>query len=169
MDNLDRDIREAQRLGYGVHYGNYKADHPHTREVPADVAQAVPVKIRTCKRCGKEFQYDRLNGLGFFCSENCKKIQQKQNNADAVARYRGSMEPLICKVCGDPFIPTYRKQSYCSISCSNRAKNKLFGVVFACAQCGKEFKPRAKTSKYCCIECCNKAKRKKPVEAEENG
>ena len=32
MDNLDKDIRMAEKLGYGVHYGAFKADYPNTKE-----------------------------------------------------------------------------------------------------------------------------------------
>ena len=31
-DNLDLDVRRAQLLGYGIHYGRYKADHPNTKQ-----------------------------------------------------------------------------------------------------------------------------------------
>ncbi len=47
MDNLDRDVREARRLGYGVRYGRYKADHPHTKPDPN--AQVEEPEIRKCR------------------------------------------------------------------------------------------------------------------------
>ena len=28
MDRIEYDVMEAERLGYGIHYGHYKADHP---------------------------------------------------------------------------------------------------------------------------------------------
>lgn len=30
QDHLDYDVMRANELGYGPHYGNYKADHPET-------------------------------------------------------------------------------------------------------------------------------------------
>ena len=33
MDNLDKDITLARKLGYGAQYGKFKADYPNTREV----------------------------------------------------------------------------------------------------------------------------------------
>ena len=161
MDNLDRDVREAQRLGYGVHYGRYKADYPHTKPDPN--AQVEEPEIRTCRFCGKEYVRDRLSDLGNFCSDKCKGDHRKLNNAEAVARYRGKKEPLNCKVCGKPFIPSYSGHKYCSRSCAAHSKGALFGVLFTCAGCGKEFKPRAKTSKYCSLTCCNQHRFQKPV------
>jgi hypothetical protein len=167
MDNLDRDVREAQRLGYGVHYGRYKADHPHTKPDPN--AQVKAPEIRECRFCGKEYVLDRLSGLGNFCSDNCKLSHRRANNAQAVARSRRKKEPRNCKVCGKDFIPSYSGQKYCSRSCASYAKGALYGVMYTCAGCGKEFKPRAKTSKYCSLTCCYQHRFKKPaVETEEN-
>lgn len=28
LDNIEKDVIAAMELGYGVHYGHYKADHP---------------------------------------------------------------------------------------------------------------------------------------------
>ena len=32
LDNIDLDMIAADRLGYGVQYGRFKADHPFTKE-----------------------------------------------------------------------------------------------------------------------------------------
>ena len=36
-DNLELDSRMAMDLGYGVHYGRFKADHPHTMDAPVKI------------------------------------------------------------------------------------------------------------------------------------
>lgn len=156
MDNLDRDIREAQRLGYGVHYGRYKADHPHTREDPLDVAR--PMKLRTCKQCGKEYAYDRTNGLGYFCSKACKNAHYAKANAEAQRRCRLRLEEKACPVCEKSFKPGHRDQIYCGRNCAARAKNRLAGTMYTCAGCGKPFKPKAKTNKYCSLTCYNRTR-----------
>lgn len=166
MDNLDRDIREAKRLGYGVHYGRYKADYPHTREVPLDVAR--PVKLRNCKKCGKEYAYDHTNGLGYFCSESCKKQHYEKINSEAQRRYRSRLESQTCGFCGNIFKPSRNGQRYCCASCAARSKGKLNDVLYTCAKCGKQFKPKVKTRKYCSVACCREAKRKRSVETVSN-
>lgn len=68
MTNLDRDIRMAEKLGYGVHYGLYKADHPHTKDIEVDVRIAAP---RKCQNCGAVFYHERGNKI--YCSVRCQK------------------------------------------------------------------------------------------------
>lgn len=46
LDNLERDVVAAMRLGYGVHYGAYKADHPHTRDCSPIEEQSRPWRQR---------------------------------------------------------------------------------------------------------------------------
>lgn len=68
MTNLDRDIRMAEKLGYGVHYGLYKADHPHTKDIEVDVRIADP---RKCLNCGAVFYTEIKNKK--YCSTHCQK------------------------------------------------------------------------------------------------
>lgn len=62
MDNLDLDVRDALSLGYGCHYGDFKADHPHTAEANEDrltkakkKPKARPVYEVYCAGCGQKF------------------------------------------------------------------------------------------------------------------
>ena len=68
MTNLDRDIRMAEKLGYGVRYGLYKADHPHTKDIEVDVRIAAP---RKCQNCGAVFYTEIKNKK--YCSTHCQK------------------------------------------------------------------------------------------------
>lgn len=82
-DNIDLDMEDAERLGYGVHYGHYKADHPNTKE--ANEARLYPnkkqqpqqeqLRVRkvyenVCPVCGKKFT--TYNRLRVYCDDLCK-------------------------------------------------------------------------------------------------
>ena len=58
-----------QELGYGVHYGQYKADHPCTKgpETPPDTGSA-----RICPQCGDRFFLTRFNQK--YCSTRCQNL-----------------------------------------------------------------------------------------------
>lgn len=65
-DNLDLDVRRAELLGYGPHYGRYKADYPKTKPdiVPDDLnTQACPV-------CGTRFRPRKKQK---YCCERCRQ------------------------------------------------------------------------------------------------
>lgn len=87
MDNLARDVLEAKRLGYGCHYGWYKADHPHTKpaadDLPAEASQKQH-ELRKCKHCGNLFEPS--HGGKQYCSESCKHIHSAQLNLEARRR-----------------------------------------------------------------------------------
>lgn len=56
MDNLDKDIRMAEKLGYGVHYGAFKADYPNTRE---KTPEQIDPELQPCLWCGMLFRKDQ--------------------------------------------------------------------------------------------------------------
>lgn len=67
MSNLDKDIMMAEKLGYGIHYGRYKADHPHTQhEEETQEAKA------TCLLCGNSINRPRHNQK--YCCTRCQHI-----------------------------------------------------------------------------------------------
>lgn len=75
-DNLLLDTRRAEKLGYGVHYGRYKADYPFTR-VPCDEARTTekPEKQkRFCRVCGKEIT---KSWCYRYCSNDCYAIENR--------------------------------------------------------------------------------------------
>ena len=83
-DNLDRDSAEAMRLGYGVHYGRYKADHPHTRD-RAEPESDSPGTVRCCPQCGKRFTVGSGQNRRVYCCDECRKAFQ---SAAYARRYR---------------------------------------------------------------------------------
>lgn len=75
LDNIEKDVIAAMKLGYGVHYGNYKADHPHTATETACVEPAV-VEPMVCERCGQRFFMKRFGQK--YCCTRCQQIAGAQ-------------------------------------------------------------------------------------------
>ena len=87
-DNINLDVMDAKRLGYGAHYGHFKADHPYTKdanearlEQMQQPARVRPVYEFVCRGCGKKFT--TRNKKRRYCSDVCKT---KKNSADYRAR-----------------------------------------------------------------------------------
>ena len=122
LDNLERDVVAAMRLGYGVHYGAYKADHPHTRDCspieghkPALEAE----KDVCCALCGKEFL--RTYGGQKYCSEECREKAKKEREKKYYQRTKAKILPISCPECGRNFLPVSRRQKYCCTLCTRQA------------------------------------------------
>lgn len=87
MDNLTLDVLDAERLGYGPHYGHFKADHPQTAEAnrdrlkPKKETRIKKVYEFSCMCCGHKFT--TTNGVRRYCSAECK---MHHNGANARAR-----------------------------------------------------------------------------------
>lgn len=93
-DNLDLDVIDAQRMGYGCRYGQFKADHPYTKDAnearlgrkkPSPQQSAAPrvnFYTMTCRGCGQQFTTTCKNRR--YCDDNCKK---KKENAEARAKH----------------------------------------------------------------------------------
>lgn len=70
LDNIERDVIRAERLGYGCHYGRYNADHPYTRvEEPEEIPEGAPSRI--CEHCGKLYGMAGRSHNSKFCSDAC--------------------------------------------------------------------------------------------------
>lgn len=120
MDNLARDVREALRLGYGVHYGHYKADHPHTADhsVEPDPPKYPP---RKCKECEMEFIPTRRDQR--YCTDDCKIRRSNRLGYRRRVALNMPLGPAICPVCGGGFDRYKRTQEYCSTSCAATGRN----------------------------------------------
>lgn len=77
-DNLTLDVLDAERLGYGPHYGHFKADHPQTAEAnrarlagkPKREPQPKRVYEFFCMGCGRKFT--TTNCMRRYCENSCK-------------------------------------------------------------------------------------------------
>ena len=75
-DNLDLDVRRAQLLGYGIHYGRYKADHPNTKQYETEPPEPQDsLKTRVCPVCGNRFPIGKRQCCRRYCSDECYKEQ----------------------------------------------------------------------------------------------
>ena len=75
IDNLTRDVLEAERLGYGCHYGKYKADHPRTAELVC--GQDDRTVLVACAECGTLFEPARNER---FCCALCRNRARNREN-----------------------------------------------------------------------------------------
>lgn len=123
MDNLSRDVREAMRLGYGVHYGRYKADYPYTADHSVENPEQKAQIIR-CKHCGREFEQMHKNRQ--YCSDECKELEKEKCRRQRESRPELPTGEAICPVCGGVFIRTSKnvRKQYCSQSCASVIRNK---------------------------------------------
>ena len=73
LDHIERDVIAAMKLGYGVHYGHYKADYPHTSdEEPLEMEIVPPERVRVCKQCGKLFVVSSSQHNKIYCDDYCR-------------------------------------------------------------------------------------------------
>lgn len=125
MTNLDKDIAMAEQLGYGPHYGAYKADHPCTRE-PGPDPEIVPVTPEkdvyeaVCPICGKSFE--KAHALQMYCCQRCKDVAKQRRHRARYDRIRGGIPKRICPTCKREFLPVHRSQKYCCDKCQRKRK-----------------------------------------------
>lgn len=72
FDNIERDVIAAMKLGYGVHYGAYKADYPNTKDAEINLDELDPDQIRICRGCGKRFGLTDRSSRKLYCSDECR-------------------------------------------------------------------------------------------------
>jgi len=98
-DNLELDVMDGERLGYGCHYGNFKADHPRTKALnearlnPKKKAvtskaekgrpRVTPEYERVCPVCGQKFTANHSRRI--YCSEKCKARAVRVRKKEAAA------------------------------------------------------------------------------------
>jgi hypothetical protein len=122
-DNIDKDLAMAEKLGYGPHYGAYKADYPNTREPEPEIVPVTPDKDvydAVCPVCGKTFA--KVHGLQMYCCQRCKDDARRRMNRDRYARIMGAISNRICPTCKREFLPVHRSQKYCCDECQRKRK-----------------------------------------------
>jgi len=114
------------------------------------------MEIRTCAYCGKEFSSPAVNPTR-FCSASC------QNNALWDSKWQQRrLEPKICPICEQEFIPKTGRQIYCSRHCRDIAllrrnretwQAKRVQKKKTCPACGEKFIASNKAQRYCSSSC----------------
>lgn len=89
VDRLTAKVLAAEAAGYGCHYGQFVADHPHAfDDWDENKAPVVPLKKieRVCECCGKIFIIEGGRGKTGrrYCSDKCQK---EINRRQALERY----------------------------------------------------------------------------------
>jgi len=97
-------------LGYGVHYGHYKADHPHTRDTSLDPEPEHKYPERECKNCGEPFRPHR--GDQIYCCEECRIEYNRLHTMKNPNRARQK----FCRRCGKP-ITDPKQRVFCGKVC----------------------------------------------------
>lgn len=115
-DNLDLDSRRALELGFGVHYGDYKAVYPHTREMPEPEKE---VPMESCLECGTLFPATRRGRK--FCSDNCRVRYRKYTNAPPDPN---KVRLSSCAICGGK-ITNRKMRRYCCAVCAEMGRLKV--------------------------------------------
>lgn len=125
-DHLEYDLMRSHELGYGPHYGKYKADHPETMaEYEAitgteKVQNVAPGKVELhCPHCGKTFYVSSLRANKKYCSEECRKSAnyERANERDTA---------IHCAWCGGEIPRGSHRVAYCCKDCyfAHRADRK---------------------------------------------
>lgn len=130
MDNIDRIMKEADRLGFGCSYGKYRAAHPEgIKDVtPAPVAELeCEDDLRLCKICGKQFVV--THGNRTYCSCECAD-QGRINRQREYDHNRNRTEPKFCRECGAVITQKYAS-CYCSADCRKAGKRKIDAALKA--------------------------------------
>lgn len=138
MDNLERDVALAERLGYGCHYGRFKAVYPNTMDKSieeilgtgkAKRAKTKTVEVpetRKCKGCGRVIQPGPYHKL--YCNDDCKRYhyekRKRERRKDAIAAGK------LCVQCGKPVI-SGRHHKYCSDKCCEEAERERYELSLA--------------------------------------
>lgn len=118
LDNIDLDSIRAMELGYGIHYGRYKADYPKTAvEI---VVKDPKVRERQCKRCESVFQPVRGNQI--FCCMECREKWGAAHKGEKTKRWK---REKFCRVCGKE-ITSPKQRFYCDINCHNIAVRRRY-------------------------------------------
>ena len=126
-DHLEYDVMQAEALGYGCHYGAYKADHQETRaDFEADTGMVEVKKVDTskvekkCLHCGGVFYTSGLASKKVYCCDECRL----KANAEREAARQKQTNPT-CQWCGGAIPPNKWRTVYCCPECyaaSKRAK-----------------------------------------------
>lgn len=127
QDHLEYDVMRAHELGYGPHYGDYKADHPYTREEFEATAGMVKVKKaqpmereKKCLQCGAVFFVKQYITNKKYCCEQCRL--KAKNNGQKQRATPG--KTTTCGICGATFTADHHSRIYCSTECYTESQRR---------------------------------------------
>ena len=128
MDNIDRAMKEADRLGFGVSYGKYQAacHAGHVEALPSPPKPKAPEKPSiNCRHCEKPFVRSYANRV--YCSPECKyaaKLVKQAAWDKNKGRRKKKQLILVCAECGADFKALRSSQKYCCKECAKDGQRK---------------------------------------------
>ena len=128
MDNIDRAMKEADRLGFGVSYGKYQAACRDGRAeaLPSLPKPKAPEKLPvSCRHCGKPFIPGHANQV--YCSPECRYAVKMARQAawdKEKGRRKKKQLILVCAECGADFKALRSSQKYCCKECAKDGQRK---------------------------------------------
>lgn len=121
MDNIDRIMKEADRLGFGVSYGKYRVAYPNgSSDVPSSKPKP---SIRekpsvVCVCCGNRFIQTHASQL--YCSEECRYAAKRKRDVEYLRKKSGRPLVALCVICGSEFKPKNTRHKCCSKQCKEK-------------------------------------------------
>ena len=82
LDNIDLEMIQCEKDGYGVHYGWWKAKQPVVEPEP----QPIPDDWKTCAFCGKPFK--PKTGKQKYCDSVCSISALEKRNCELSNLYK---------------------------------------------------------------------------------
>ena len=128
MDSIDRAMKEAERLGFGVSYGKCQtACHAGRLEaLPSSPKPKAPEKPSiNCRHCGKPFVRSYANRV--YCSPECKyaaHLAKQTAFYKENGRRKKKQLTLVCAECGADFKALRSSQKYCCKECARDGNRK---------------------------------------------
>ena len=121
LDNIELDSIRAMELGYGVHYGRFKADYPNTAvEI---VVKDPKVRERKCKRCEAVFRPVRVDQV--FCCMECREKWGAAHKGENKTKTKRWKREKYCRVCGKE-ITSPKQRVYCDWNCHKIAVHRKY-------------------------------------------
>lgn len=124
MDNIDRMMKEADRLGFGVSYGKYQAAcfSGIVQPVSATPKPSQEKPSVTCRHCGKTFIASHANQA--YCGAECKVAAAAKRQREYDKRKSRVPPVAMCATCGADFKPKTSRSKYCCTECADEGGRK---------------------------------------------
>ena len=129
MDSIDRAMKEAERLGFGVSYGKYQAACFSGSLEPASASSKSKQRkkpSKACRHCGKQFVASHANQI--YCSPECKyavRLARQDDWNKTKGRRKPKQLTLVCAECGADFKALRSSQKYCCKECAKDGQRKV--------------------------------------------
>ena len=132
MDNIDAMMKEADRLGFGVSYGKYRAAYPNGSGDVIPQKTVVPPRkpTVTCRHCGASFEPN--HGSQKYCSAECKETaatirrnEYYRKNPKRKGKPKKPVRTVACIVCGMVFKTTDHRRKTCGGECAADRRREL--------------------------------------------